>query len=109
LAQLSHKWLGYKWQSRNIAEDQANAYQNSVRYLNNNNKIVQDFVMAAQNLGKTWVNEGNQTIRSVISGAMKHFGTMPGAGDHSEFCFAPTMHNKNGANFFIKRRIYQPS
>jgi hypothetical protein len=74
----------------------------SVRYLNNNNKIVQDFVTAAHNVGKTWVNEGNQTIRSVISGAMKHFGTVPGAGDCPEFRFAPTMHNKNGVNFFHK-------
>jgi hypothetical protein len=47
-------------------------------------------------LGQTCKMEGNKTNRSVISGSMKHFGTLRGAGNQVDFSFAPTRHNKNG-------------
>lgn len=70
----------------------------SVRYLNGNNKTVQKFYNSARKLGKLWEKEGNMTNRSVISGVMKHFGTMLGAGNQVDFSYAPTRHNKKGVN-----------
>ena len=70
----------------------------SVRYLNGNNKTVQKFYNGACELAKIWEKEGNMTNRSVISGVMKHFGTMLGVGNQVDFSYAPTRHNKKGVN-----------
>jgi hypothetical protein len=75
----------------------------SVRHLNDNNTTVQEFVNGAHGLGKTWKEEGNKTNRNVISGAMKHFGTMLGAGDQADFSYAPTMHNKKEVNLWYTK------
>ena len=70
----------------------------SVRYLNVKNGTVNEFIVGARGVSQTWATEGNKTNRSVINGGMKHFGTMRGAGNQVEFCYAPTRHNTNGVN-----------
>jgi hypothetical protein len=70
----------------------------SVRYLNVKNGTVNELIVGASGLGQTWATEGNKTNRSVINGGMKHFGTMRGAGNQVDFCYAPTRHDKDGVN-----------
>jgi hypothetical protein len=70
----------------------------SVRYLNCNNKTVGEFVNGARGLAQTWEKEKNKTNRNVISGTMKHFGTMMGAGGKVHFSYAATKHNKKNVN-----------
>jgi hypothetical protein len=75
----------------------------SVRYLNDTNVIVQNFIEGARGLARTWEGQDNSAERNVISGTMKHFGIIRGAGDCPYFSYSPTMHNTNDANRWHKK------
>lgn len=72
----------------------------SVRYLNDTNEIVRDFIDGARGLAETWRKENNKADRHVIRGTMKHFGIIRGAGKKLFFCYYPTMHNTNESNWW---------
>jgi hypothetical protein len=72
----------------------------SIRYLNCKNKTVEEFVNGARGLAQTWEKEKNMTNRNVISGTMKHFGTMMGAGGKVRFSYKATKHNKKNVNLW---------
>jgi hypothetical protein len=75
----------------------------AVRYLNNNNEIVNKFVDGARGLARTWEKKGHTASRSVIRGSMMHFGILRGAGNQRYFYFRPTKHDTNGANRWHKK------
>lgn len=65
----------------------------SVRYFNESHERLQKFDTSEDGLAKTWISEGNQVTRSVVSKAMKKFRVRLGQGDVEYFMSLFTKHN----------------